>query len=267
MKSEELETIIAEVEENHRQESDNHEIGDEIWLISYSDLMTLLFGFFVLMYALSKTTTQQQQSSKEAIAKTFAGSYSTQDEVLAKELKKLAQKAKENEALGQIEVTQPKDGLEITFRSNLLFGSGSADLNPEMQATMKILVEIISKNVNKAEIMVAGHTDNNPIHSVKFPSNWELSAARAATVVKEFERNGYVPHLLVAMGYGSSRPTLPNQDENRKAIPTNQEKNRRVVIKVVSPNVVKQPTPTNNINNEPTTPPPLNETLPIEVKK
>lgn len=220
-----------------------HEIGDEVWLISYSDLMTLLFGFFVLMYSISKSTAAKQEQAKQAITRSFAGNYVPQDSELAKEIKELAQKAQESELLGQIEVTEPKDGLEITFRSNLLFTSGSSEMRPEIQTVMKQLVGIILRSVKDAEIMVAGHTDDAPINTLKFPSNWELSAARAATVVKEFEENGYRSELLVALGYGSSRPAFPNRSRNGEVIPNNREKNRRVVIKVVSPGVVKQPNP------------------------
>lgn len=146
--------------ENDDVPHEEHEIGDELWLISYSDLMTLLFGFFVLMYAISKSTSSKQQEVKETIAKTFTGTYISTDSELAKELKELAKKTQDSELMGQIEVTEPKDGLEITFRSNLLFSSGDSQLRPEVQTVMKQLVGIILKSVRDAEIMVAGHTDD-----------------------------------------------------------------------------------------------------------
>jgi chemotaxis protein MotB len=225
-----------ELENQGELEKEEHDGSDELWLISYSDLMTLLFGFFVLMYAMKDSSPQQKQAVKESIERAITGNYQTQEEKITIELQEAVKKSTENLRLAEIEIDQPKDGLEITFRSNLLFASGSADLIPEMQETMKMVIEIISKNANNSEIQIAGHTDDNPIHTPKFPSNWELSTARAATVVKAFEYQAYTGHLLVAMGYGSTRPTLPNRDENGRPIPTNQEKNRRVVIKVVSAN-------------------------------
>jgi chemotaxis protein MotB len=227
-------------EEHHEEE---HDAGEELWLISYSDMMTLLFGFFVIMYSLSKATPAQQEAAKKSMSRSLAGSYVPEDTELATEIKQLAKEAQDVDMLGQLEVDEPKDGLEITFRSNLLFDSGSADLRPQVRTIMKQLVGIILKSVNDAEIMVAGHTDDVPIKTVRFPSNWELSASRAATVVKEFEENGYRGELLVAMGYGSSRPSYPNRSADGTPIPANREKNRRVVIKVVSPGVVKQPSP------------------------
>ncbi len=233
----------ATEEHDDEPHDEGHDGNDELWLISYSDLMTLLFGFFVLMYSMSKSTTTKQEKVKESMQKTFSGSYSATDDKLAKDIKNLAKKATESEFMGQMEITQPKDGLEITFRSNILFPSGSATLNPSVEKTMSTLIGLISSNVKDAEIMIAGHTDDVPINTEKFPSNWELSAARAAAVVKSFEKNGYAPQLLVGMGYGSSRPAFQNRTQEGKSIPSNQEKNRRVVIKVVSPGVVKQPTP------------------------
>lgn len=243
MATEEHGREIHEEDDDSSSHQEEHEIGDEVWLISYSDMMTLLFGFFVMMYALSKSTQAHQEEVKKAISRSLAGSYVPEDSELAEEIKELAKKTQDTDLMGQIEVTEPKDGLEITFRSNILFGSGSAVLRKEVQGVMQQLVEIILKSVNGAEIMVAGHTDDNPIKTVNFPSNWELSAARAATVVKEFESRGYRSDLLVAIGYGSSRPSFPNRNKEGKPIPPNQEKNRRVVVKVVSPGVVKQPSP------------------------
>ncbi len=227
--------------EGHSHEGESE--GDEIWLISYSDLMTLLFGFFVLLYVFAKADQSSKEEMKEGISKSFAGSYVPPDSEVADEIKKLAEKIKDIPGLGQIEVTQPEDGLEITFRSALLFPQGRATMLDSARQSMKVLVDIVRANVQGAEIMVAGHTDDSPIKTLVYPSNWELSAARAATVVKEFEASHYPSHLLVAMGYGESRPAYVNRNSEGEPIAKNQEKNRRVVIKVVSPGVTKQPSP------------------------
>jgi chemotaxis protein MotB len=84
-------------------------------------------------------------------------------------------------------------------------------------------------------IKVEGYTDDNPIHSGVFPSNWELSSARAGAILRIFEKLGFEPFRLMAIGFGSSRPAYPNRDSNGKAIAENQSLNRRVVIKVILP--------------------------------
>jgi len=222
----------------HIPEEESEE-GEEIWLISYSDMMTLLFGFFVLMYAFASSKQGDAEKVKEGIAKSFGGAYIPPYDKLADQLK---QQGDKNPILKSIDVEKPKDGLEITFRSALLFKSGSAELMPKVKQTMKILARVISRNVDNAEIFVGGHTDDAPIHTRRYPSNWELSSARAAAVVREFISQGYDAKMLVAMGYAETRPEYPNRDQHGKPIKVNRVKNRRVVIKVVAPGVVKQAT-------------------------
>ncbi|MCB0384733.1 MAG: OmpA family protein [Bdellovibrionales bacterium] len=226
--------------DGHGHEEEDHS-DDEIWLISYSDLMTLLFGFFVLMYVFASTKTGEAEKVREGLAKSFGGSYVPPQEELASQLKQKTEDGS-HPIMGQIDVQTPSDGMEITFRSNLLFDSGSSELKPHVKATMKMIAGLISNSVEDAEILVGGHTDDSPIHTRRFPSNWELSAARAASVVKEFISTGYDPKMLVALGYAETRPAYPNRDEKGLPIPENRERNRRVVIKVVSPGIIKQPT-------------------------
>ncbi len=200
--------------------------------------MTLLFGFFVLMYVFASTKTGEAEKVKEGLAKSFGGTYVPPMEKLAEMLQA---QAEEHPIMQLIEIEQPKDGMEITFRSNLLFDSGSAVLKPDVIQTMRMISKMISTNVKEAEIYVGGHTDDAPISTRVFPSNWELSAARASSVVREFIESGYDPKMLVALGYAETRPAYPNRDEKNIPITENRERNRRVVIKVVSPGIVKQP--------------------------
>ena len=81
-------------------------------------------------------------------------------------------------------------------------------------------------------IFVEGHTDDSPISSERYPSNWELSAARASLVVRMLENKGFRKDRLSPQGFADSRPILPNRDEAGKPIPDNQAQNRRVVIRI-----------------------------------
>ncbi|MBT4761195.1 MAG: OmpA family protein [Bdellovibrionaceae bacterium] len=210
---------------------------DELWLISYADLMTLLFGFFVLLYVFASAKSGDAEKVREGLAKSFGGSYVPPYEELADEL---AKQVEDHPIMKMVDVQQPKDGMEITFRSNLLFKSGSATLRSDVKKTMVMMARLISKNVDKAEIFIAGHTDDAPISTRRFPSNWELSGARSASVVREFISTGYDPKMMVSVGYADSRPAYPNRDKRNIPIRENREKNRRVVIKVVSPGIVNQ---------------------------
>lgn len=244
---------------NMPQQEHEEEGDEEIWLISYSDLMTLLFGFFVLMFVFASTKTGDAQKVREGLAKSFGGTYVPPYDELAQQLAQQAESA-EHPIMKEIEVQTPKDGMEITFRSNLLFNSGEAELRPDVKKTMAMIARLISKNVDDAEILVGGHTDDVPIRTAKFPSNWELSTARAGSVVREFIESGYDPKMMVAMGYAETRPAYPNKDETGAPIPENRERNRRVVVKVVVPGLVKEqtdsaPTAAQGTSNQTVVPP------------
>src|SRR5665213_2738409 len=218
----------------HEEEEDS---GDEIWLISYSDLMTLLFGFFVLMYAFAMAKTGAQvESVKEGVARSFGGSYVAP----FKDLQAKVQDLVIHEAkLQDVAIEKTHEGMEITFQSGLLFASGSAEIQGDAKDPMRRIAQLIASNIEDSDIQVEGHTDDVPISNPFFPSNWELSAARASAVVREFVKYGYDPKKLMAVGYADSQPLLPNKDENDAPIPDNREKNRRVVIKVVAAGYVK----------------------------
>ncbi len=122
----------------------------------------------------------------------------------------------------------------IEMPSAAFFTSGSAQLSPEGGV---LLQQIIDKDLKAADlqgfqITVEGHTDDVPINTLQFPSNWELSTARAAAVVRFFIEHGVDPQRLRAAGYADVLPKAPNRDANGTALPANQAQNRRVVIKL-----------------------------------
>ncbi|MGZ3723174.1 MAG: OmpA/MotB family protein, partial [Bdellovibrionales bacterium] len=189
----------------HDEEGD--EGGDEIWLISYSDLMTLLFGFFVLMYAFALAKTGAQvESVKEGVARSFGGSYVAPYKNLQAKVEDLVI---HEPKLQDVSIQKIHDGLEITFQSGLLFTTGSAEIEGDAKDPMRRMAQLIASNIEDSDIMVEGHTDDVPIHNEYFPSNWELSGARASAVVREFVKYGYDPKKLMAVGYADSQPLLP----------------------------------------------------------
>ena len=126
-------------------------------------------------------------------------------------------------------------GLKIELSSNSLFNSGSADVKGSMQSSLTDLSGIIQGLGEEDYIVeVEGHTDNVPINTAKFPSNWELSSLRAVNVAKLFESMGVNKNQLSAIAYADTRPKQPNVDSNGIALPENQASNRRVVVHVKS---------------------------------
>ena len=117
--------------------------------------------------------------------------------------------------------------LEVEIRTDLLFASGAAELATPAMPVIDKLGEILKKFPNP--IHVEGHTDTVPINTVQFPSNWELSAARAATVVRRFAAQGIDPARMTLIGLGEQRPVAPNETFQGR------DRNRRVVLVVLDP--------------------------------
>ncbi|NJL25723.1 MAG: OmpA family protein [Calothrix sp. SM1_5_4] len=201
----------------HADDDDGpHEVphDESNWLVSYADMMTLLFGFFVLMYSMSRIDEEKFVVVSRDLAKFFGGRVSedmgirvTSDDirnyagVLMKELaaakaaetkndEKLLvggypggefQEAGDNylDASQQIEVQEKPMSLELKFRGSILFTPGSAQLKPQFEKILNDLAQKLKASGRVDKIRVQGHTDDVPIKSLVFPTNWELSAARA----------------------------------------------------------------------------------------
>lgn len=183
------------------------------WLINYADLMTEMVAFFIILYALSAVLNKQQQQAK----------------------KEAEQVVKEEKINAEVKMT--KEGLQISLEEQEgrpLFESGQAELSVEGLRVLDKLAPIFQKMEN--EVVVQGHTDDVPISTSKYESNWELSTARATKVVKYLiGQKGIPPPRMSAIGYGEYRPLVPNIS------PENRAKNRRVVFLVKNPPAGKGP--------------------------
>jgi chemotaxis protein MotB len=214
-------------------EPPHEEHEEEPWLVSYADLMTLLFGFFVLMYTFASAKVDDSTGMvkmRAEVAKYFGGEFTTPYKGVVEKI------VDEFEKMGvgdDIESKVTPEGLEVTIRSTTLFRSGSAVVLPEALKVLNILTQLLVGKDEKLKVLVEGHTDDQPIVRSKiYPSNWELSGSRASSVIRLFEKAGFEPRSLVAIGYGSTRPRVPNRDEGGTPIKSNMGRNRRVVIKV-----------------------------------
>lgn len=225
-------------EENYIQEemllreltTQKSEDGESLWLLSYSDMMTLLFGFFVLLMSFSKIDFEAFEKVKKETTTLFGGEYKKPFQQMKTELKdKVALSGLNDKAV----FDELEKGLTITFRGSVFFESGSAELKPEAIAMLKQVIPIVKRQNSKFNVVVEGHTDDNPINSDKFPSNWELSSHRASAVLRLFEENGFEKKHLRAIGFADTLPVLPNRDDNNQAIAENQSQNRRIVLKLV----------------------------------
>ncbi|MFT4712626.1 MAG: chemotaxis protein MotB [Candidatus Azotimanducaceae bacterium] len=205
------------------------------WLLSYADLLTLLLAFFVVMFSMSEVDVTKlglvSESFSGGVGSNEGGSghqnMTSANNIVSGEQRMIKDKA-DSEMLTAIldadVATNSDEGewLLITMDSSVLFRSGSA----EVVAVNALRDIALTLSVYDGEIIVEGHTDDTPISTDRFPSNWELSAARAAAVVRLLENAGISSIRLNATGFSDTRPLVSN------ATPEGREKNRRVVFRL-----------------------------------
>jgi chemotaxis protein MotB len=198
---------------------------DQPWLISYADMVTLLMAFFMLLLSMS--------TLNKAKVEMVAQSFMQKDKMTYKELSKKIQEYIDSEKLDkQIDVKLTANGIEVSFKDKMLFDIGSADLKP---GALEVMTKIggflnVTPAIARRKVSIHGHTDDVPIKSKIFPSNWELSSARAASVVKFFISQGCNYKRFESIGYADTRPLVQNLPDKKNGTP----ENRRVVV-VISP--------------------------------
>lgn len=236
---------MSEASSNHDESGtghlDAHDEGmghdEEGWLISYADLMTLLFGLFVMMFAFADFNEDDTVKARREVAKYFGGTYVAPARELADRIEfEWAKTPYQND----MDLKVVKDGLELTFITSALYAPGSAELLEEARGPVEQLGKLVAAAKGEFTIRVEGHTDDTPLRAGYYPSNWELSAARAATIVRLFEKLGVPSARLAAIGYGETRPAVPNRTPAGEAIPANRAHNRRVVVKMIMPKEMQE---------------------------
>lgn len=237
----------------------------ERWLVSYADFITLLFAFFVTMYSVSRVDGKKLGSAVESLQRALGsvvaiqmyqrdpGVFSTSNmsvpynltpieghypsaearafEKLAKEIKKgvdtLPKINQQNLIPKDIKFILEKRGLVIRISEHLFFKSGDASIQPEFIPLLDILGKSLEKIPN--HIRVEGHTDNVPINTPRFPSNWELSTTRATTILRYLLTHyNFEPHRLSATGYAEFYPIATNETAKGRL------QNRRVDLVILS---------------------------------
>lgn len=243
------------------EEHANH----EAWAIPYGDLVTLLLAFFVVMYSISSVNEGKYRVVSDSLNAAFHGDPTTSAPIQPGQkaattlaaplvqlnpppdmketvLRQMAQQVEDAMSplitQGLVDVRRGDGFVEVSIRSDILFPSGVAQLSPAAQPVIQLLGHTLSTFPNS--IQVEGHTDDVPIHTSIFPSNWELSAARSASVVRTLAENGVEARRLSVLAYGEFRPVLPN------ATPDGRNANRRVVMTILGsePVAINPSTPT-----------------------
>ena len=210
---------------------------------TWSDMQGLLLCFFVILYAMMTPDAKKFELAASSFMAAFNGvltslpTVAIHQEVLTPRLggdaqnkriaadaaTKIREVAKKEDMEDAVKVDVTDTGIAIRISDNISFDPGRDVLKPEFIAILEEIMKIVEESPGR-EIRVEGHTDNTPIKTTRFPSNWELSSARALSVVKYLYDKGADPKKLSAVGYGEFRPIVPNDTE------ANKRKNRRIEV-------------------------------------
>ncbi|CAN5849843.1 flagellar motor protein MotD [soil metagenome] len=237
----------------YQEEPDSH----DRWLVSYADFMTLLFAFFVVMYAISSLNEGKYRVLSNSLTGAFGNAIiplvkapetgvekpirleplpllkQKNSEPLRKEREQMRGMARDILAVleplvreGKVRVTQTSRGVSIEINASVLFAPGEAKLNLDSNLALKAIASVLK--IDNHAIQVEGFTDNLPIKNPAFPSNWELSAVRASTVVRLFTENGVEENRMTAVGQGPKLPVGSNDTVEGRA------RNRRVTVTILA---------------------------------
>jgi chemotaxis protein MotB len=229
-------------------------------LITYADLITLLMIFFVVMYAMSKIDVAKFMTLSESLAAALHNAQTAaqspvsgmvgpakpmlpninltspssqprpaqatqQDQELDQLYQQVKQYIEQHHLQGNVTIANEPRGVRITFRDVVLFDTGQAVIKPYAQQLLAGLIPFFQTVPNP--IVIEGHTDDQPIHTAQYPTNWELSSARAIGVVRFLVDHGVAPQRLSGVGYGEYHPVAPNDT------PEHRQMNRRVNIVIL----------------------------------
>ncbi|MGD9643756.1 MAG: OmpA family protein [Elusimicrobiales bacterium] len=216
-----------------RDEVENQLNKGALWAVTYGDLMSYLMIFFLVLFSFSvskndKTKNRKYEESLGNIQKAFGGSADSQrlERAIAKENEEAtAEKLKESVASNLVQVESSEKMIKLVLTEGVLFASGRADLKEPARKVLAPIAEELKKLPN--DVIIEGHTDNLPMKNGRYESNWELSMARAYSVLKFMEEQGFSSRHLAGIGYGDNRPVADNGTIEGRA------RNRRIEISLM----------------------------------
>lgn len=239
---------------SRRKKKSGDELRGDEWLATYSDTITLLLTFFILLYAMASIDQRKIDSLSQAFKSVMGGQSGDtimkydlykgevpliggeadienfEDEAKKENDKMFKQVEKfiaENGLADVVNTSLTDKGVMLQLRDNVLFETASAELRDGSKAVLEKIDSLIASMPN--HILIEGHTDDRDINTTNFPSNWELSVSRAVNVVRYFtETMGQSPSRFSAAGYGEFQPIVSNDSEENMA------KNRRVTILIMT---------------------------------
>lgn len=206
--------------------------GEDDWMATYADAITLLLAFFVVMLSMSEPKKSMMQEMQSGLKEQFGQSQEaeSQEQALAEVVANITKNGLDTKVI----VTPTKaQGFRIEIPSDMIFQPGSVRLKREIAPLLdRIAVSVNLPQYEGFKVEVQGHTDNEKPKVEGFPSNWEVSAVRAANVLRYISAKGVLRERLSAVGLADTDPKTPNLDLSNNPIPENQAMNRRIAIEL-----------------------------------
>lgn len=222
---------------NRRDELENQLNRGALWAVTYGDLMSYLMIFFLMLFSFSIAKTDKSKSRKYEeslvnIQKSFGGKSDEKrlerakaQENESKMESNLKESMQTNDLSKLVQIQSSERKVKLVLTEGILFASGRADLKEPAKQVLAPIAAELKKLPN--DIIIEGHTDNVPIKSGKYSSNWELSMARAYSVLEYFSQQGIPARHLAGLGYGENRPIGDNASVEGRA------RNRRIEISLM----------------------------------
>lgn len=206
------------------------EEGVDSWLMSYADLITLLMCFFIIFVSVSEPKKEKFSMITDGLASKF-GSVDLSSPFEGA-LRSLQGVVEARQVFKEVSIEKTEKSIEMELASGTFFKRQSAEFNADK---LDLLTELIDALKSAAfvdyTISIEGHTNDLPVNTAMYPSNWELSTARASRMARYLVDQGIKPNKIKAGGYADTRPKVPNIDMNGNAISENRARNERLVIK------------------------------------
>jgi chemotaxis protein MotB len=232
--------LFRKLETLERELESTVHTGHSRWMVPYADLLTLLLGLFLVLFASSKMELRKLNAEKKLLSKPAVTAAPLSKNSMKPVPDALPQKLKSALHMQGVVVKEQDRGVVISLKDSILFAPGSAELSPKAKQMLNRLSDQLrlAMDGKTRPIRVEGHTDNTPITTSRYPSNWELSTARATNIVRYLIAGKRLPaDKLSAAGYGEFKPVAQNSSIEGK------HKNRRVDIVVLNENTALQEPP------------------------
>ena len=204
------------------------EIGISNWVLSYADMMTSTLVFILMLLAFSEIKT----SRLEEVSRAVRGEKIVAAPAVRTPIEKVEEKLAKEKLPQGISFTKELEGATLSIPDSVLFESGRAAIPEKSRKKLRPVFETLKSLPEDYRFTVEGYTDDNPIHTFEYASNWELSAARSLSVLLFMKELGFDQQKLSFQAFGEFAPFVPNRDDKGNPIPENQTRNRRAVIKI-----------------------------------